>query len=66
MHWTPNIAEKLMLLVAWLVTCAAVIAQEVLPPEQAFPYSIEASNDNLLVNFKVQDGYYLYRDKFSF
>lgn len=66
MYWTPNLAEKLLLSVVWLVTCTVVIAQEVLPPEQAFPYSIEASNDNLVVNFKVQDGYYLYRDKFGF
>jgi thiol:disulfide interchange protein DsbD len=40
--------------------------QEVLPAQQAFPYSIEATPDRLLLNFAVLDGYYLYRERFGF
>jgi thiol:disulfide interchange protein DsbD len=39
---------------------------EVLPPQEAFPYSIEATADRLLLQFAVLDGYYLYRERFGF
>ncbi len=41
-------------------------AQQVLHPEVAFPYTVEADGQRLLVDFEILDGYYLYRDKFGF
>lgn len=41
-------------------------AQEVLRPEAAFPYSLETSEDQITLAFQVQEGYYLYRERFGF
>jgi thioredoxin:protein disulfide reductase len=41
-------------------------AQQVLPPEQAFPYAVEATENHLLLRFDVTEGYYLYRERFDF
>ena len=41
--------------------------QKFLPPDKAFAFSAEVENGNLLkASWEVADGYYLYRDKFSF
>lgn len=40
--------------------------EDILRPEQAFPYTLEASADEILVRFDVPDGYYLYRERFDF
>ncbi len=40
--------------------------EEILRPEQAFPYTLEASAEQVLVRFDVPDGYYLYRERFDF
>ncbi|NOZ54087.1 MAG: protein-disulfide reductase DsbD [Gammaproteobacteria bacterium] len=38
-----------------------------LPPDQAFIFSADIENGNLIkANWKVAEGYYLYRDKFAF
>ncbi len=40
-----------------------------LPPEEAFVVSVradESTSNTAIVNFDVQEGYYLYKDKFSF
>jgi len=56
--------------VLWLttVTAGALAADpELLPPEQAFRYSARALDPRTLeARFVIADGYYLYRDKFSF
>ncbi len=56
--------------VLWLttVTAGALAADaELLPPEQAFRYSARALDTRTLeARFVIADGYYLYRDKFSF
>lgn len=39
---------------------------EILPPEQAFPLSAEADAAGVELTWDIQDGYYLYRDKFTF
>ncbi len=44
----------------------APAADEILPPEQAFPLSAEPAADAILLTFDTREGYYLYRDKFSF
>jgi thiol:disulfide interchange protein DsbD len=46
--------------------CSLSVAQDVLPPEQAFPYTVEADASRLVVKFAVLDGYYLYRERFGF
>ncbi|HEY5623377.1 MAG TPA: protein-disulfide reductase DsbD, partial [Gammaproteobacteria bacterium] len=45
---------------------AAVAQNDVLPPQEAFPYSIEAFGEEIVLNFEIQDGYYLYRERFDF
>ncbi len=66
MRYWYNITAKLLVLIPSLAGFAVAEAQEVLPPEEAFPYTIEASSDQLLLKFDVQDGYYLYRERFDF
>lgn len=41
-------------------------AQDVLPPQQAFPYSASATDEHVVLRFDMPDGYYLYRDRFGF
>jgi thiol:disulfide interchange protein DsbD len=52
----------------WLAAATAFAADaELLPAEQAFRYSARAlDNRTLEAVFVIADGYYLYRDKFSF
>jgi len=41
--------------------------REFLPPEQAFSYSASLdANGNIVADWTIADGYYLYKDKFSF
>jgi thiol:disulfide interchange protein DsbD len=40
--------------------------EEILRPEQAFPYSLTATDSDLSVAFTIPDGYYLYRQRFGF
>ena len=39
---------------------------DILPPEQAFPYQLSADDGQLLLEFDVPEGYYLYRERFGF
>ena len=48
------------------LTGSITAAQEVLRPEAAFPYSLETSEDQITLAFQVQEGYYLYRERFGF
>ena len=59
---------RLVAAVLWLTTASALAADaELLPPEQAFRYSARALDSRTLeARFVIADGYYLYRDKFSF
>lgn len=54
------------LLTMSLLACKISIAQEILRPEAAFPYTIEASEGEITLTFQVEDGYYLYRERFGF
>ncbi len=56
----------MVLLIATALLWSGSRAQQVLHPEVAFPYTVEADGQRLLVNFEILDGYYLYRDKFGF
>ena len=56
---------------AWWALLAAfsgggAAAQEVLRPEAAFPYTLQASQDDITLAFQVPEGYYLYRARFGF
>jgi len=58
-----------LLAIVGAVTCAqnAPPSQDdILRPEQAFPYTLEATADNVVVRFDIPDGYYLYRQRFDF
>ena len=58
----------------WLALCGALLlggafsahAQDVVRPEVAFPYTLEANADAIELRFAVLDGYYLYRERFGF
>lgn len=39
---------------------------EVLPPQEAFAYTLEADQDRVTIHFSIRDGYYLYRNRFGF
>jgi len=41
-------------------------SEEFLPADEAFRFSAEAGADRLSLFWEIADGYYLYRDKFSF
>ena len=41
-------------------------AQDVLHPAAAFPFTVKAEADRVLLQFDIVDGYYLYRNKFRF
>jgi thiol:disulfide interchange protein DsbD len=58
----------LLALIASSVLAAFAHAQdeEILRPEAAFPYTLEASADQILVRFDIPEGYYLYRERFAF
>jgi thiol:disulfide interchange protein DsbD len=51
---------------ALLGASACSRAQDVVPPQQAFPYTVVAETDRLLLRFAILDGYYLYRERFGF
>jgi len=40
--------------------------EDLLRPEQAFPYTLTADANQLFINFAVPEGYYLYRERFGF
>ena len=57
------------LIAASVLACdqqAVAQQEEILRPEQAFPYTLEATADEVLVRFDVPEGYYLYRERFAF
>ncbi len=57
----------LLLLLALLAGGPAWAEEEFLPPEQAFPLAAEAEGPGQVVlNWSVAEGYYLYRNKFRF
>lgn len=37
-----------------------------LPPKQVYPYTTQVIDDELVINYRIAPGYYLYRDKLAF
>lgn len=70
MHRFPRLNPSLttlLLLLALLAGGPAWAEEEFLPPEQAFPLVAEAEGPGQVVlNWSVAEGYYLYRNKFRF
>lgn len=59
--------QILFLLLSLFCATSAVRAAEALDPEQAFEPSLEAVDAHTVaIKFKIADGYYLYRHRFSF
>ena len=44
-------------------TSAAAAKDDFLPPEQAYRYSTRVEGDQLIVTWKIEKGYYLYKKK---
>lgn len=50
-----------------LLAAAAALAQDILEPEKAFRFSARALDDRTIeVRYRIEDGYYMYREKFQF
>ena len=67
--------KRLNLILLSLLTLAAtalvnppVIAQteELLPPEEAFALSAKMNGDQLIAEYRIAEGYYMYRERFDF
>ncbi|WP_303902486.1 protein-disulfide reductase DsbD, partial [Thiohalomonas denitrificans] len=59
--------SRLVALLALLVPLIAPAEEELLAPEEAFRFTLEATGpDSLRATWEVADGYYLYRDKLDF
>lgn len=56
----------LVALVAGAVPLPAAAAQDILRPEKAFQYVVTDTGDALEIDWAVEDGYYLYKNKLSF
>ncbi len=69
MHVRANLTLSIaaVLAIAAATACGQVPSQDdILRPEQAFPYTLTATGDEVLVRFDIPDGYYLYRQRFDF
>ncbi len=59
--------RALIALVVGVVAAASAVAQDVLEPEKAFRLSARALDARTIeVRYRIEDGYYMYRDKFRF
>ena len=45
---------------------ASLFSQQVLKPQEAFPIEAFVQNDVIQVNHRIEDGYYLYKDKINY
>ncbi|MCC6610421.1 MAG: protein-disulfide reductase DsbD [Burkholderiales bacterium] len=61
------VTRLLIALGAGLLAGGAALAQDILEPEKAFKFSVQALDDRTIeVRYRIEDGYYMYRDKFKF
>lgn len=56
-------ASALLVCVLGLLVQVSALAQNFLEAEQAFPVAVTGNGQQWVVEFRVADGYYLYRDK---
>lgn len=63
-HW--QLARgALALACALLVSAVAIAKGDFLPPQQAYKYSVRAADDQIVVTWTIEPGYYLYKNKMS-
>ena len=65
-NYRPFTIAALAVVAHFLIEDVATAQDDVLRPEAAFPYTLEASADEIILTFQVQEGYYLYRERFDF
>ena len=59
-----NFARRIALIVLpWLAFGVSQAEDTFLPPKQAYKYTVEATQGDVLVRLDIQPGYYLYRDR---
>ena len=61
-----TLVRRLALAIGLLATGAVQAADDFLPPTEAFRYEARVSDGRLTVEYRVHDGYYLYRDRLAF
>ena len=67
MHKTRNFLITFLLLLGLTTTAQGLWSEdELLLPDQAFQISGQADDDRLIVEWRIADGYYMYRDKIRF
>jgi thiol:disulfide interchange protein DsbD len=52
-----------LLVLPWLTLGVAQAEDTFLPPKDAYKYTVEAKQGDVVVRFDIQPGYYLYRDR---
>ena len=55
-----------VLTTAFIMLSSDLFSQQVLKPQEAFPIEIFMQNDVIQINHRIEDGYYLYKDKISY
>ena len=55
-----------VLTTAFVMLSSDLFSQQVLKPQEAFPIEIFMQNDVIQINHRIEDGYYLYKDKISY
>ncbi|MEL6870897.1 MAG: protein-disulfide reductase DsbD [Pseudomonadota bacterium] len=63
---TPTIGTQIAGLLALVFAAVGAHAQELVPPDQAFTYTVSDDAGELVVDWQVKPGYYLYKKKLSF
>ena len=55
-----------VLATAFLMLSSNLFSQQVLKPQEAFPIDVFIQNDVIQINHRIEEGYYLYKDKISY
>ena len=55
-----------VLTTAFVILSSNLFSQQVLKPQEAFPIDIFMQNDVIQINHRIEEGYYLYKDKISY
>ena len=66
MNGKKNMLRTILLLLAALGPHAAAAEPQLLRAEQAFAYTAQAAGDELVLRWRVADGYYMYQERFGF
>ena len=55
-----------LVVASFLMVSTSLFSQQVLKPQEAFPIEAFVQNDVIQVNHRIEDGYYLYKDKINY